>query len=410
MRWTRRSALAGVAALALATLFVPPPSQSAGVTNGGLGWSNDNFTATQRLDLLDGSQDELPAAVGPNATFNPTGDAILYYRGGTMGVLHANGIVDGYSGASTPEALHGVIVAWSPDESYAVVGTEDGVFRVADGSAPVVVPDYFGGGVARGSDGAMAFAQQLADNHTALFTADPLHPGATPVQISPSWCSFPCGEGENRIDSIYPVSWDAPGERLLVDYLEVVDAAYVRRLGWYTPGDAVPQAIDVSISGASEIFLSPDNTELAYNHGSNSNESTRVVDLGTGATLHEISGHHWGWQPCVGTCASFDEPVPPSRIAIGRASSGRKGGKATATVRWSPPASPGTNAVDHIRLVATPVGALNGRHKAYKNRAPGDTKYVWRLARGKWKFRACAYNTASPYCMISNYSNVVVSR
>ena len=418
MGWTRHllSAAAAVGAVAV-SLTVVGASGGAGaaVTNGGLGWSDDRFTATQRLDLLTGDADELPGAVGPDAVFNAGGDAILSYRGGTMYVLHASGVVDGFAASSAPTALHGVILSWAADESYAVVGTEDGIFRVVRGERPVELPGYFGGGVPRSGDGAMAFTDYPDDHHVAIYVADPLHPEAGRTQISPSWCTVPidtglCSPGDSFVPSIYPIAWDAAGERLLVGYDTVDAAGYVPHLGWFVPGSATFDDLPFDGSGAREIFLSPDNALLAYNRGTGRKESTRVIDLADGSLVTELAGHHWGWQPCAGTCATFDEPVSPSRVPIGTASSGAQGGRTTAVVRWRAPTDAGTSPVDHYFLQATPAGPPAGRHRATKERGAAARSYTWHLPAGRWKFRVCAYNTASPYCTISRYSNVVRSR
>src|SRR4051794_19179314 len=175
--WSVIGAAGTAVAAVLAVLAVPSGSQAvdataaavtATPTNGGLGWSG-GFTAAQRLDRLDGSTDALPANVGPDAVFNRAGNAILAYRGGTMYELRSNGIVRGYPEASVPPDLHGHIVTWADDESYSVIVTETGTYRIINGRAPVKLPAYFGGGVPRAGDGLLTMTLAPDTFHRRLY-------------------------------------------------------------------------------------------------------------------------------------------------------------------------------------------------------------------------------------------------
>jgi hypothetical protein len=96
---------------------------------------------------------------------------------------------------------------------------------------------------------------------------------------------------------------------------------------------------------------------------------------------------------------------------VGKASSGRRGHKATAVARWSTPASNGGAAIVGYRVLAERIGR-GGRAihvQASKVVGAGTHALTMRLPQGRYRFRIVAYNQAgaSPY---SAASRVVIAR
>ena len=85
----------------------------------------------------------------------------------------------------------------------------------------------------------------------------------------------------------------------------------------------------------------------------------------------------------------------PSSPLIGVATSGRKGARATATARWSPPTSTGGAALTAYQVVAHrigPGGVVSTLTSA--ELGPGRTRLKWVLPRGRYRFAVRAANSA----------------
>jgi hypothetical protein len=99
----------------------------------------------------------------------------------------------------------------------------------------------------------------------------------------------------------------------------------------------------------------------------------------------------------------------PSAPGIGRASSGRRGGPVTATVRWSPPASNGGAAIVGYQVRAERIRGAGRVVKVLTSRTVAGNGATLRLHPGRYRFRVVALNAAgsSPY---SATSRVVIAR
>jgi hypothetical protein len=110
----------------------------------------------------------------------------------------------------------------------------------------------------------------------------------------------------------------------------------------------------------------------------------------------------------VSTTGTFHVPSAPR---VGRATSGRRGGPVTATIRWSAPASNGGSAIGGYRIRAERIHGAGRVVKVLKTRVVSARTHVMslRLPKGKYRFRVIAYNAAghSPY---SAASRVVIAR
>lgn len=103
-------------------------------------------------------------------------------------------------------------------------------------------------------------------------------------------------------------------------------------------------------------------------------------------------------------------PTKPTAPKIGTALSGKAGGAATATARWTPPSSTGGSAVTAYKVLAS----LVKKGTVVKTRWSADLKptarsYAFTLPAGTYKFRVVALNKVgtSPS---SAYSKVVTAR
>lgn len=111
------------------------------------------------------------------------------------------------------------------------------------------------------------------------------------------------------------------------------------------------------------------------------------------------------------TTTTAGTPAPPSTPRIGRARAGKRGGPATATVRWTAPARNGGAAITGYRVRAELVRA-GGRVVKVRTSAmvsAGSHRLTMRLPHGRYRFRVVAYNHAgsSP---LSAASRVVRAR
>jgi hypothetical protein len=393
----------------------------------------------QRMDSLDGGHYDLWTNVGPGAAFNRTGDQIVSYRGGVLTVVHANGVVHNFAARSLPEATGGASLGaatlWWPDSGDFVVlpivqddrstgGETLHYFKVVDGRDPVRLPDGPGTDLLAMNAATGELLYKVYDatyEHLRLQTFDPV--AMTWGTPGPSWCTsgYHCeGTQADVTDAVWdPVSGEVllyytrddytplgdPNGNVAVDY----DIVHHERVGWYALGAAAPRDLFEVPEGryGSGLLLSPDRTMIAWTHELDGNDATAVVRASDGSTVTELSGAHWGWQPCVGPCARFVEPRSPSRTPIKRARPGKKGGKRTAIVRWGTPESSGTTAINDYLLVATKV---HSHVRKVVHRPARSHRYQWRLRKGTWRFRVCAYNSASPNCTVSKYSNRVKPR
>lgn len=102
--------------------------------------------------------------------------------------------------------------------------------------------------------------------------------------------------------------------------------------------------------------------------------------------------------------------VKPSAPRIGTASSGAAGGSVTATARWAAPTSNGGAAVTSYKVIASKIvgGKVVGT-KVSGALSASARSYVFRLAKGSYRFRVVASNVkgSSP---ASAYSKTVVAR
>ena len=96
--------------------------------------------------------------------------------------------------------------------------------------------------------------------------------------------------------------------------------------------------------------------------------------------------------------------------AIGKASSGPRGGRITATARWTAPRNDGGSALTRYRVRALKLNS-NGAvvRRATRSAGPSATSLVMRVTAGRYKFRVRAVNAVgrSPW---STYSNRVTAR
>jgi hypothetical protein len=115
-----------------------------------------------------------------------------------------------------------------------------------------------------------------------------------------------------------------------------------------------------------------------------------------------------------GPAATISASVPaiaPGAPLIGRAASGAKGGKKTATATWQPPADDGGAAILHYQVVAyhlNSTGAVIGT--ARSGQLPATARSLkMTLAAGRWRFAVLARNAvgAGP---LSARSNAVTAR
>jgi len=101
-------------------------------------------------------------------------------------------------------------------------------------------------------------------------------------------------------------------------------------------------------------------------------------------------------QPTSGTTGSGTTTTAPSTPRIGRAASGRPGGRATAAVRWAAPASNGGAAIRGYRIQVERVTRA-GRVTRVIGTARVSSRsraVTLRLHRGHYRFRVIAYNAA----------------
>ncbi|HEX2893395.1 MAG TPA: zinc-dependent metalloprotease family protein [Marmoricola sp.] len=116
--------------------------------------------------------------------------------------------------------------------------------------------------------------------------------------------------------------------------------------------------------------------------------------------------------PNTGTATPTPPTVTaPSAPGVGKASSGRRGHKATAVARWSTPVSNGGAAIIGYRVLAERIGR-GGRAihvRASNVVGAGTHALTMRLPKGRYRFRIVAYNQAgaSPY---SAASRAVIAR
>jgi hypothetical protein len=109
--------------------------------------------------------------------------------------------------------------------------------------------------------------------------------------------------------------------------------------------------------------------------------------------------------------ATRSTTIGASAPRIGKASSGAKGGKSTAVVRWSAPATTRGYRITSYRAVAF---KLNSKGKILGYYLTGKLKssarsYSGRLPKGRYKFQVVAY-TALGSTQLSHYSRVVTAR
>ncbi|MBO9523982.1 MAG: fibronectin type III domain-containing protein [Nocardioidaceae bacterium] len=103
--------------------------------------------------------------------------------------------------------------------------------------------------------------------------------------------------------------------------------------------------------------------------------------------------------------------VGASAPRIGRAASGARGGKVTATARWAAPAVLGGYPIRGYKVLAH---QLNSRGKIVRTygstlRSAASRSYVFRLPKGRYRFRVVALN-ALGYTAASRYSTIVTAR
>ena len=86
----------------------------------------------------------------------------------------------------------------------------------------------------------------------------------------------------------------------------------------------------------------------------------------------------------------------PSSPLIGVATSGRKGARATATARWSPPTSTGGAALTAYQVVAHRIGPGGVVVSTLTSAVlgPGRTRLKWVLPKGRYRFAVRAANSA----------------
>jgi hypothetical protein len=114
--------------------------------------------------------------------------------------------------------------------------------------------------------------------------------------------------------------------------------------------------------------------------------------------------------PVAGTSVTVPAALPAAP-AIGRAASGAKGGRSTATATWTPPVDDGGAAIDHYRVVAYRIDASGAVIGSVSSDllGPGARSLRMRLAKGRWRFAVLASNAvgAGP---LSRKSNPVTAR
>lgn len=103
--------------------------------------------------------------------------------------------------------------------------------------------------------------------------------------------------------------------------------------------------------------------------------------------------------------------VKPDAPTIGNASSGKKGGKVTATARWSAPAGTGGSAITEYQLLAHRLDKDGNVVKTIRSGAiaPGVRAVVVQLAKGRYKFSVRARNSVG-FGKASTRSNAVTAR
>lgn len=111
-----------------------------------------------------------------------------------------------------------------------------------------------------------------------------------------------------------------------------------------------------------------------------------------------------------GRTVKFLVAVKPSAPRIGSPSSGVAGDPVTATARWAAPYQSGGTAITSYKVIASKI--VSGKVVSTRASAPISAKarsYLFKLAKGSYRFRVVAYNAkgASP---ASAYSTIVSAR
>lgn len=108
---------------------------------------------------------------------------------------------------------------------------------------------------------------------------------------------------------------------------------------------------------------------------------------------------------------SFAVGTRPSAPRIGTAGSGAFGGTVTATARWAAPSSSGSAAITSYRVYSYKLDSGSRIVRTFTSslRPATARSFVWRLPKGRYKFRVIAYTRlgASPY---SAFSRIVTAR
>ncbi|MCW2797279.1 zinc-dependent metalloprotease family protein [Nocardioides sp.] len=103
--------------------------------------------------------------------------------------------------------------------------------------------------------------------------------------------------------------------------------------------------------------------------------------------------------------------VPPGPPSIGRAASGAKGGRSTATATWLPPVDDGGAPILKYRVVAYRLNSSGGVVGSVRSAllSPTARSLKMKLAKGRWRFGVVALNSAGEG-PVSGKSNAVTAR
>ena len=112
--------------------------------------------------------------------------------------------------------------------------------------------------------------------------------------------------------------------------------------------------------------------------------------------VHLLGAGHQRRRPGPGATVSATTHTVPGAPNAPTVKKGRKGGSATATVGWAPPASTGGLTISGYQVAGLPDPATAGRGPAKASAVLTGTTYKFKGKAGKYRFAVVAINAAGP--------------
>jgi hypothetical protein len=182
-------------------------------------------------------------------------------------------------------------------------------------------------------------------------------------------------------------------------------------VSWTAPSNAVDSAID---SYRVRTFVGDGTTAILTKTVAATGTSTQITTLTNGTDYRfDVTASRGAVTGPASTKSALVRPVSqPGKATIGKATSGKAGGKITATARWSPPTSYGGSALTGYKVTAlrlNAAGAILGSTTSTLRPVSARALVMTLPRTGRYAFRVVAINAVGSSAA-SARSNVVNGR